>query len=139
MAQQALSLFIMYLLFSSTFAKAEEDEEGSCGIMDALPYMVIGAGAAAYGGPLIVGALGFTGKGIAAKSFASVMMKVSATLGGGGVARGGMVAILQSLGATGSTYGWLGTGAQSGYQIFQRFFCRGNEKSKKPSSSYSSD
>uniref|UniRef100_A0A4W3GL30 Uncharacterized protein n=1 Tax=Callorhinchus milii TaxID=7868 RepID=A0A4W3GL30_CALMI len=44
MAQQALSLFIMYLLFSSTFAKAEEDEEGSCGIMDALPYMVIGAG-----------------------------------------------------------------------------------------------
>uniref|UniRef100_A0A4W3HN47 Interferon alpha-inducible protein 6 n=1 Tax=Callorhinchus milii TaxID=7868 RepID=A0A4W3HN47_CALMI len=97
------------------------------------------AGAAAYGGPLIVGALGFTGKGIAAKSFASVMMKVSATLGGGGVARGGMVAILQSLGATGSTYGWLGTGAQSGYQIFQRFFCRGNEKSKKPSSSYSSD
>lgn len=53
---------------------------------------------AVVGAPFVVSALGFTSAGIAAGSFASWMMSASAVAGGGGVASGGVVAVLQSVG-----------------------------------------
>ncbi|XP_069415462.1 interferon alpha-inducible protein 27-like protein 2 [Ovis canadensis] len=64
--------------------------------------------AAVIGGALVVaavpvglGALGFTGAGIAASSIAAKMMSVAAVANGGGVAAGSLVATLQSVGAAG--------------------------------------
>nr|XP_048682161.1 cathepsin L-like isoform X2 [Caretta caretta]XP_048682162.1 cathepsin L-like isoform X2 [Caretta caretta] len=50
-----------------------------------------------YGGPALVGALGFQATGIAAKSVGSWLMSWSAISSGGGVPAGGVVATLQSL------------------------------------------
>ncbi|CAH0557944.1 unnamed protein product [Brassicogethes aeneus] len=62
---------------------------------------VVGAGVAIAAGPAIVSAVGFTAAGIAAKSTAAMMMSCS----GGATAAGGVVATLQSVGATGSILG----------------------------------
>ncbi|KYO48055.1 interferon alpha-inducible protein 27, mitochondrial [Alligator mississippiensis] len=51
--------------------------------------------------PLVLGAVGFTGAGIAAGSLAAKMMSTAAIANGGGVAAGSMVAVLQSAGAAG--------------------------------------
>uniref|UniRef100_A0A8C3WQX6 Interferon alpha inducible protein 27 like 2 n=1 Tax=Catagonus wagneri TaxID=51154 RepID=A0A8C3WQX6_9CETA len=66
------------------------------------------AAAAAVGGavtvcavPALLGALGFTGAGIAASSLAAKMMSAAAVANGGGVAAGSLVATLQSVGAAG--------------------------------------
>uniref|UniRef100_A0A4X1SHM8 Interferon alpha inducible protein 27 like 2 n=1 Tax=Sus scrofa TaxID=9823 RepID=A0A4X1SHM8_PIG len=66
------------------------------------------AAAAAIGGalavgavPVVLGALGFTGAGIAASSLAAKMMSAAAVANGGGVAAGSLVATLQSVGAAG--------------------------------------
>ncbi|CAC5417419.1 unnamed protein product [Mytilus coruscus] len=55
--------------------------------------------------PLVLGAAGFTGSGIAAGSMAARMMAWSAAANGGGVAAGGVVATLQSAGAAGLSLG----------------------------------
>ncbi|XP_066244333.1 uncharacterized protein [Saccopteryx leptura] len=51
--------------------------------------------------PLVLGAMGFTGAGIAASSIAAKMMSAAAVANGGGVAAGSLVATLQSVGAAG--------------------------------------
>ncbi|XP_010967034.3 interferon alpha-inducible protein 27-like protein 2 [Camelus bactrianus] len=70
--------------------------------------MIKRAAGAAIGGalavgavPVVLGALGFTGAGIAASSIAAKMMSAAAIANGGGVAAGSLVATLQSVGAAG--------------------------------------
>ncbi|KAM7230553.1 LOW QUALITY PROTEIN: interferon alpha-inducible protein 27-like protein 2 [Ovis aries] len=70
--------------------------------------MIKRAAAAAIGGalavaavPAVLGAVGFTGAGIAASSLAAKMMSAAAVANGGGVAAGSLVATLQSVGAAG--------------------------------------
>ncbi|NWT59074.1 IFI27 protein, partial [Erythrocercus mccallii] len=58
-------------------------------------------GMALIGLPVAIGALGFTGAGIAAGSIAAKMMSAAAIANGGGVAAGSAVAVLQSIGAAG--------------------------------------
>lgn len=48
--------------------------------------------------PALVAAAGFTAVGITANSFAAWLMSTFASLSGGGVAAGGVVAMLQSIG-----------------------------------------
>lgn len=48
--------------------------------------------------PVVLGAVGFTGTGIAASSIAAKMMSAAAIANGGGVAAGSLVATLQSAG-----------------------------------------
>ncbi|KAF6351582.1 hypothetical protein mRhiFer1_010101 [Rhinolophus ferrumequinum] len=56
-------------------------------------------GAVAVGAaPVVLGAMGFTGAGIAASSLAAKMMSAAAVANGGGVAAGSLVATLQSAG-----------------------------------------
>ncbi|XP_065762550.1 interferon alpha-inducible protein 27-like protein 2 isoform X2 [Muntiacus reevesi] len=66
--------------------------------------MIKRAAAAAIGGalavaavPAVLGAVGFTGAGIAASSVAAKMMSAAAVANGGGVAAGSLVATLQSV------------------------------------------
>ncbi|VDI00724.1 Hypothetical predicted protein [Mytilus galloprovincialis] len=66
--------------------------------------VALGAGSIAAA-PVVLGAAGFTGGGIAAGSMAARMMAWSAAANGGGVAAGGVVAILQSAGAAGLSLG----------------------------------
>ncbi|XP_067867012.1 interferon alpha-inducible protein 6-like [Heterodontus francisci] len=128
-----LSFFITYLLFSSTFATTDHlsDEDDSCGLMDALPYIAVGGGAAILGGPAVLGVLGFTTKGIAAKSIAALMMKTTAFINGGGVASGSVVSMFQSLAAKAGIYSWGLFGAKGGYNFHQYFVCGKNKKSTK--------
>ncbi|XP_008849422.1 interferon alpha-inducible protein 27, mitochondrial [Nannospalax galili] len=63
--------------------------------------VALGGAMAVAAVPTVLGAVGFTGAGIAASSLAAKMMSVSAIANGGGVAAGGLVATLQSVGATG--------------------------------------
>ncbi|XP_058675984.1 interferon alpha-inducible protein 27-like protein 2A [Ammospiza caudacuta] len=65
----------------------------------------VGAGLALVGVPVFLGALGFTGAGIAAGSIAAKMMSAAAIANGGGVAAGSTVAVLQSIGAAGLSAG----------------------------------
>ncbi|XP_007192860.2 interferon alpha-inducible protein 27-like protein 1 isoform X4 [Balaenoptera acutorostrata] len=51
--------------------------------------------------PTVLGAMGFTGAGIAASSLAAKMMSSAAIANGGGVAAGSLVATLQSVGSAG--------------------------------------
>ncbi|NXR65606.1 IF27A protein, partial [Rhadina sibilatrix] len=60
---------------------------------------------ALIGIPVAIGALGFTGAGIAAGSIAAKMMSAAAIANGGGVAAGSTVAVLQSVGAAGFSLG----------------------------------
>ncbi|XP_028252177.1 interferon alpha-inducible protein 27-like protein 2A isoform X1 [Parambassis ranga] len=76
--------------------------------------VVIGAGGAVTVAltPAALVALGFTANGIAAGSIAAKLMSYFAIANGGGVAAGGIVAFLQSIGAGGLT--WSGTGILGG-------------------------
>ncbi|XP_054939605.1 interferon alpha-inducible protein 27-like protein 2 isoform X1 [Physeter macrocephalus] len=57
----------------------------------------VAGGALAVGAvPVVLGAVGFTGAGIAASSLAAKMMSAAAVANGGGVAAGSLVATLQS-------------------------------------------
>ncbi|NWW31883.1 IFI27 protein, partial [Panurus biarmicus] len=58
-------------------------------------------GVALIGVPVVIGALGFKGAGIAAGTIAAKMMSAAAIANGGGVAAGSIVAVLQSVGAAG--------------------------------------
>ncbi|XP_034848491.1 interferon alpha-inducible protein 27-like protein 2 isoform X2 [Mirounga leonina] len=62
---------------------------------------VLGGVAAVAAVPVVLGAVGFTGAGIAASSLAAKMMSAAAVANGGGVAAGSLVATLQSVGAAG--------------------------------------
>ncbi|KAJ8792193.1 hypothetical protein J1605_020044 [Eschrichtius robustus] len=62
---------------------------------------VIGGALAVGAVPVVLGAMGFTGAGIAASSIAAKMMSSAAIANGGGVAAGSLVATLQSVGAAG--------------------------------------
>ncbi|XP_046935736.1 interferon alpha-inducible protein 27-like protein 2 [Lynx rufus] len=82
------------------FPELREDKEGGT--------MMKRAAAAAVGGvvavgavPVVLGAMGFTGAGIAASSLAAKMMSAAAVANGGGIAAGSLVATLQSVGAAG--------------------------------------
>ena len=55
--------------------------------------------------PVLLGAAGFTGAGIAASSLAAKMMSAAAVANGGGVAAGSLVAVLQSVGLLGDRWG----------------------------------
>uniref|UniRef100_A0AC11C6C6 Uncharacterized protein n=1 Tax=Ovis aries TaxID=9940 RepID=A0AC11C6C6_SHEEP len=59
---------------------------------------VIGGALAVGSVPVVLGAMGFTGAGIAASSIAAKMMSAAAVANGGGVAAGSLVATLQSVG-----------------------------------------
>ncbi|XP_026164135.1 interferon alpha-inducible protein 27-like protein 2A isoform X1 [Mastacembelus armatus] len=78
----------------------------------------IGVGAV-VAAPYAVGVIGFTKAGIAASSIAAKMMSVAAISNGGGIAAGGLVATLQSLGAAGvsgaATAAAGGIGAAAGW------------------------
>lgn len=85
--------------------------------------VLIGVLGAIYLAPLAVAAIGFKASGIAAGSTASWLMS---TMGGGATTSGSTVAILQSVGATGSVLGsttatavTAGTGALLGASITQ--------------------
>ncbi|KAM8790631.1 interferon alpha-inducible protein 6 [Rhynchonycteris naso] len=115
MRQKAVSLFLCYLLLYTCGVveagkKKESSKSSSSGFWSALTCMAIGGGLFAAGLP----ALGFTGAGIAANSLAASMMSWSAVASGGGVPAGGLVATLQSLGATG---GMAKVGAALGYIV----------------------
>uniref|UniRef100_A0A2K5CWW2 Interferon alpha inducible protein 27 n=1 Tax=Aotus nancymaae TaxID=37293 RepID=A0A2K5CWW2_AOTNA len=58
-------------------------------------------GTAVQAVPVVLGARGFTGAGMAENSIAAKMMSAAAIADGGGVASGSLVGTLQSLGATG--------------------------------------
>ncbi|XP_006862295.1 PREDICTED: interferon alpha-inducible protein 6 [Chrysochloris asiatica] len=130
MRQKAVSLCLCYLLlFASGQVEAgkkrSEDSDGSdSGLWGALPYMAIGGGLMVAGLPL----LGFTGAGIAANSVASWMMSCSAVLNGGGVPAGGVVATMQSLGATGSTSLMAKVGAFLGYNVYNTIKSKDDEE-----------
>ncbi|XP_034269287.1 interferon alpha-inducible protein 27-like protein 2A isoform X1 [Pantherophis guttatus] len=70
-------------------------------VLDSILGAAIGLGVAAVGIPVAVGVAGFTGTGIMAGSIAAKMMSTAAIANGGGVAAGGLVATLQSIGAAG--------------------------------------
>ncbi|XP_030074300.1 interferon alpha-inducible protein 27-like protein 2A isoform X3 [Microcaecilia unicolor] len=78
---------------------------------------IAGAVTAVVGTPVVIGMVGFTSAGIAAGSLAAKMMSAAALANGGGVAAGGTVAVLQSIGAAGfsvaakATLGTIGAGA----------------------------
>ncbi|KAJ1070050.1 hypothetical protein K5549_020493, partial [Capra hircus] len=62
---------------------------------------VIGGALVMAAVPVVLGAMGFTGAGIAASSIAAKMMSVAAVASVGGVTAGSLVATLQSVGAAG--------------------------------------
>ncbi|XP_059770901.1 interferon alpha-inducible protein 27-like protein 2 isoform X8 [Balaenoptera ricei] len=62
---------------------------------------VVGGALAVGAVPTVLGAMGFTGAGIAASSLAAKMMSAAAIANGGGVAAGGLVATFQSVGSAG--------------------------------------
>uniref|UniRef100_A0A8C3SNC1 Interferon alpha inducible protein 6 n=1 Tax=Chelydra serpentina TaxID=8475 RepID=A0A8C3SNC1_CHESE len=131
MWRQSQLLFLLCLVLSSGSADKfiDDEEEDGCGLMDALPYMVVGGVALMYGGPALLGTLGFKATGIAANSVGSWLMSWSAISSGGGVPAGGVVATLQSLGAQVSSMAWGSAGSKLGYSAHQNFIC--GKKSKK--------
>ncbi|KAG8143052.1 hypothetical protein E2320_000334 [Naja naja] len=70
-------------------------------LSDSLLGAVIGLGTAAVAVPAAVGLLGFSSAGIVVGSIGAKMMSAAAIANGGGVAAGGLVATLQSIGAAG--------------------------------------
>ncbi|XP_030394793.1 interferon alpha-inducible protein 27, mitochondrial isoform X2 [Gopherus evgoodei] len=70
-------------------------------VTDSEPHAANMLGVAFIGIPVVVGAAGFTGAGIAAGTLAAKMMSAAAIANGGGVAAGSTVAVLQSIGAAG--------------------------------------
>ncbi|XP_073173640.1 interferon alpha-inducible protein 27-like protein 2A isoform X1 [Lepidochelys kempii] len=90
--------------FKANDTQVTDSEPHAANMLDSLVTLVgagIGAGVAFVGIPVVVGAVGFTGAGIAAGSIAAKMMSAAAIASGGGVAAGSAVATLQSIGAAG--------------------------------------
>ncbi|XP_022352667.1 interferon alpha-inducible protein 6 [Lutra lutra] len=121
MRQEAVSLFLCYLLLCACGGveagkrqRKKDDSEGEgSGLWGALTCMAVGGGLLAAGLP----ALGFLSTGIAANSVAASLMSWSAVANGGGVPAGGLVATLQSLGASGGSALMGKIGAFLGYTV----------------------
>lgn len=130
MRQKVVSLFLCYLLLYTCGGveagkrKDSNSEDSGSGLWGALAYMAIGGGLLAAGLP----ALGFTGAGIAANSVAASLMSWSALANGGGVPAGGVVATLQSLGATGGSTLMGKIGAVLGYTVHRQLANKGAEE-----------
>ncbi|KAF6109135.1 interferon alpha inducible protein 6 [Phyllostomus discolor] len=127
MRQKVISIFLCYLLLYTcggveAHTRKDSDDSNS-GFWDALTYVAVGGGLLAMGLP----ALGFTATGIAANSWAASMMSWSAVANGGGVPAGGLVATLQSLGATGGSTLMAKVGGFLGFAAYQH---QKNKKSK---------
>lgn len=75
--------------------------------------------------------LGFASTGIAANSLASSLMSWSAVANGGGVPAGGLVATLQSLGASGGSALMAKIGAFLGYTVHKQVESRQKESKEK--------
>uniref|UniRef100_A0A671EBJ7 Interferon alpha inducible protein 6 n=1 Tax=Rhinolophus ferrumequinum TaxID=59479 RepID=A0A671EBJ7_RHIFE len=147
MQQKAVSLFLCYLLLytcggveAGTRKNSKKSKDSGSGFWSTLTYMAVGGGGSAWRrarkagrtpaasarslpllppGLLAAGlpALGFTGAGIAANSVAASLMSWSAVANGGGVPAGGLVATLQSLGASGGSTLMAKVGAFLGYAV----------------------
>ncbi|XP_075394803.1 interferon alpha-inducible protein 6 isoform X1 [Tenrec ecaudatus] len=127
MRQKAESLFLCYLLFTYCgvdAGKRRNSDDSDSGSWGAWPY-VIGGGLLVAGLPV---ALGFTSTGIVAGSVASWMMSTSAVMNGGGVPAGGLVAMLQSVGATGGSTVLGNIGASLGYGVYKAVSSGDEEK-----------
>ncbi|XP_022407769.1 interferon alpha-inducible protein 6 isoform X4 [Delphinapterus leucas] len=122
MRQKAVSLVLCYLLLNT--CSCEETEESDSGFLGTLTYMAVGGGLMAMALP----ALGFMSTGIAANSVAAKMMSWSAVANGGGVPAGGLVAMLQSLGANGGSALMAKIGALLGYTVRKQIESRGKER-----------
>ncbi|CAI9165403.1 unnamed protein product [Rangifer tarandus platyrhynchus] len=133
MRQKAVSLFLCYLLLY-TCGCCEEEDENRCSkensdssFWGTVTYMALGGGLMAAALPV----LGFTGTGIAANSVAASLMSWSAVANGGGVPAGGLVATLQSLGASGGSALMAKIGALLGYTVHKQVESRQERKEKK--------
>lgn len=131
MQQKAVSLFLCYLLLytcggveAGTRKNSKKSEDSGSGFWSTLTYMAVGGGLLAAGLP----ALGFTGAGIAANSVAASLMSWSAVANGGGVPAGGLVATLQSLGASGGSTLMAKVGAFLGYAVHNQMQSNGAEE-----------
>ncbi|XP_036304277.1 interferon alpha-inducible protein 6 [Pipistrellus kuhlii] len=130
MRQKAVSLLLCYLLLSACGQveagqrRDSEDSDSGSGGWGALTYMAIGGGALALGLP----ALGFTGAGIVGGSVAAKLMSWSAIAHGGGVPAGGLVATMQSLGATGGSALMAKVGAFIGYIVHGQMDSKGEKE-----------
>lgn len=131
MQQKAVSLFLCYLLLytcggeaAGTRKNSKKSEDSGSGFWSTLTYMAVGGGLLAAGLP----ALGFTGAGIAANSVAASLMSWSAVANGGGVPAGGLVATLQSLGASGGSTLMAKVGAFLGYAVHNQMQNNGAEE-----------
>ncbi|XP_054427480.1 interferon alpha-inducible protein 6 [Pteronotus mesoamericanus] len=120
MRQKAISLFLCYLLLYTCGVvdagrRKDSNEDSDSGILGALTYVAVGGGLLAMALP----ALGFTVTGIAGNSLAASLMSWSAVANGGGVPAGGLVATLQSLGASGGSTLMAQIGGFLGYTIYK--------------------
>ncbi|XP_060257512.1 interferon alpha-inducible protein 27-like protein 2A [Ovis aries] len=99
---------VSYPGIPSTGTAAGTRGEGKCWLFTGVLLSTGRTAAAVIGGalavaavPMVLGAMGFTGAGIAASSIAAKMMSAAAVASGGGVAAGSLVATLPSVGAAG--------------------------------------
>ncbi|XP_043940684.1 interferon alpha-inducible protein 27-like protein 2A [Protopterus annectens] len=92
------TIFLIYLVASSLLVNGVESKKSGDSSWSSYIWMGAGAVAAVVAAPVALGAAGFTAAGIASGSLGASMMSVSAIANGGGVAAGGVVATLQSLG-----------------------------------------
>ncbi|XP_018778119.1 interferon alpha-inducible protein 27-like protein 2A isoform X1 [Serinus canaria] len=100
-----VTLLVVGCTIGGAAAKDHSSEENNGSVIGAVIGATVGAGLALVGLPVCLGALGFTGAGIAAGSIAAKMMSAAAIANGGGVAAGSTVAVLQSIGAAGLSAG----------------------------------
>ncbi|XP_027821233.1 interferon alpha-inducible protein 6 [Ovis aries] len=132
MRQKAVSLFLCYLLLYTCGCCGEEDgkrrseENSDSSFWGMVTYMAVGGGLMAAALPV----LGFSSTGIAANSVASSLMSWSAVANGGGVPAGGLVATLQSLGASGGSALMAKIGAFLGYTVHKQVESRQRREEK---------
>ncbi|XP_034431332.1 interferon alpha-inducible protein 27-like protein 2A isoform X2 [Hippoglossus hippoglossus] len=87
------------------------------GVKGTTAAIIAGAAGAVILVPVSLGAIGFTATGIAAGSMAATMMSSAAVAGGGGVAAGSLVAVLQSAGTAGLSWAVTGVVASTGAAV----------------------
>ncbi|XP_010800843.1 interferon alpha-inducible protein 6 isoform X1 [Bos taurus] len=107
--------------------KRYSEENSDSSFWGMVTYMAVGGGLMAAALPM----LGFASTGIAANSLASSLMSWSAVANGGGVPAGGLVATLQSLGASGGSALMAKIGAFLGYTVHKQVESRQKESKEK--------